>query len=325
MSFWESKNVLLAGGAGFIGSHVADLLLARGARVTVADRPSDTYPEKLAHIKNEIELVPVDLFDLEDTRRAFNGQDIIFNLAARTGSIDFNKRHPGTVFHDSVAMSLNMLEAARLAGAERSLVVSSSCVYPQDAPVPTPESAGFQGDPEGANYGYGWAKRIAEIQARTYADEYGMKIGIARPSNGYGPRDHFDPANSHVVAALIRRVLDGENPVKVWGDGEQIRTLLYVKDFARGLILTAERYAVCDPVNIGSAEETKIKDLARKINEISGKHANLEFDASKPGGQIRRTSDTTKAADKINFTAEYTLKQGLEETIEWYRRELVGQ
>lgn len=290
--------------------------------MTVADRPSDTYPEKLAHIKNEIELVSVDLLDQADTRRVFEGQEIVFNLAARTGSIDFNKQHPGTVFRDSVVMSLNMLEAARQTGVERSLVVSSSCVYPQDAPVPTPESAGFQGDPETANFGYGWAKRTAEIQARTYAEEYGMEIGVVRPYNGFGPRDHFDPANSHVVAALIQRVVDGENPVTVWGDGEQIRTFLYVKDFARGLILTVERYAVCDPVNIGAAKETRIKDLAGLIIKLTSKDTKLFFDASKPGGQPRRTGDTAKAAEKIGFVAEYSLEEGLKETIEWYNRNL---
>jgi GDP-L-fucose synthase len=318
MSFWKGKKVVLAGGAGFIGSHVTDLLIERGAQVTIVDRPVIGFPKNLEHVKHDIEFVPTDLFDLTDVRAACHGQEIIFCLAARTGSIDFNKRHPGVVFHDSVRMSLNMLEAARLEELERSLVVSSSCVYPQDAPEPTPESAGFLGDPEGANFGYGWAKRVAEIQARTYAEEFGMNIAIARPYNGYGPRDHFDPAISHVVAALIKRVVDGDDPVVVWGDGEQIRTFLYVKDFARGLIEACEKYAVCDPLNIGSSEETRIKDLAEMIVRLSGRRPSLRFDSSKPGGQPRRTCDTTKAKEKIGFEAKYTLEAGLRETIEWY-------
>lgn len=318
MTFWRGKKVLLAGGAGFIGSHVADILLDRGARVFVADRSVIGFPKNLNHIKHDIELVPVDLFDLADTRQACRGQDILFCLAARTGGIDFNKRHPGVVFHDSVRMSLNMLEASRLEGLERTLVVSSSCVYPQDAPEPTPESAGFQGDPEGANFGYGWAKRLAEIQAWTYAEEFGMNIAIARPYNGYGPRDHFDSNTSHVVAALIKRVMDGDNPVVVWGNGEQIRTFLYVKDFARGLIETCEKYAVCDPLNIAASEETRIRDLAELIIRLSGRQVHLKFDLSKPGGQLRRTGDPAKSKQKIGFEAEYNLEAGLRETIDWY-------
>jgi GDP-L-fucose synthase len=217
-------------------------------------------------------------------------------------------------------MDLMVMEAARLEGAERFLVVSSSCVYPVDAPVPTPETAGFDGDPEPANYGYGWAKRLAEKKASMYEREFGLKAAIVRPYNGYGPRAVFDSETGHVVSALIKRIFDGDNPVVVWGDGNQRRTFLHASDFARGLILAVENYAECDPVNIGSDEEITIRELAELTVLLSGRDVELVFDDSKPSGMPRRHCDTTKAKQKIGFRAEVTLQDGLKDTIDWYRR-----
>jgi GDP-L-fucose synthase len=322
MGFWQGKKTLVTGGAGFVGSHLVDLLLENDAEVTVADYVTGDNPKNLTHVIKEIKLLKTNLLDAGDAKTACKGQDIVLNLAARTGGIGYNTAHQGTVFRDNVLMSTNMLEAARLAEVERFLVVSSACVYTVDATVPTPESEGFLGDPEPANFGYGWAKRMAEIQARTYKDEFGMKIAIARPYNAYGTRANFDPAVSHVVAALIKRVVDGENPVLVWGDGEQERAFLHVKDFARGLIETIEKYPECDPVNIGTDEETKIKDLVAMIINMSGSNAAPFFDVSKPGGSPRRNCDTAKAKEKVGFRAGIALADGLRETIDWYRREL---
>lgn len=320
MSFWLDKKVLVTGGAGFVGSYVVELLLERGAKVTVADRIASGVPQNLVEFAANVKLKNVDLGDLNQAAECCRGQEVVVNMAARTGGVGFNTGHPGTVFRDNVIMNTNMLEAARLADAERFLVVSSSCVYPPDATVPTPETEGFRGDPEPVNFGYGWAKRLAEIQARTYAEEFGMQIAIARPYNAYGPRAQFDPELSHVVAALIKRVFDGQNPVLVWGDGEQERAFLHVRDFARGLLETVEKYPVCDPVNIGTDEETKIKDLVNLIIKLSGKDVQPFFDASKPAGSPRRNCDTTKAKEKVGFVAEIGLAEGLRETIDWYRR-----
>lgn len=321
MAFWHEKKVLVTGGAGFVGSYVVELLLDRGAVVTVADKIATGVPRNLAGVVGEVRLENADLGDLNQAVECCRGQEVVVNMAARTGGVGFNADHPGTVFRDNVILNTNILEAARLAEAERFLVVSSACVYPPDASVPTPESEGFKGNPEPANFGYGWAKRLAEIQARTYADEFGMKIAIARPYNAYGPRAQFDPAVSHVVAALIKRVYDGQNPVQVWGDGEQERAFLHARDFARGLLETVEKYPACDPVNIGTAEETRIKDLVNMIIQISGKDVEPFFDASKPGGSPRRNCDTAKAREKVGFSAEISLADGLKETIDWYRRE----
>ena len=178
---------------------------------------------------------------------------------------------------------------------------------------------GFKDAPEETNDGYGWAKRMAEFQAMAYHREFGMKIAIARPYNGYGPRDNFNPASSHVIAALVRRVVDGENPVAVWGDGAQTRAFLYVDDFARGLLEITEKYAECDPVNLGTDEEIRIKDLAGLIVKVAGSKAKLEFDPSRPSGQPRRNCDTRKAREKFGFEAKVRLEEGLAKTVAWYR------
>ncbi len=146
-----------------------------------------------------------------------------------------------------------------------------------------------------------------------------MRIGIARPYNAYGPRDNFDWETSHVIPALIRKVLEGQNPLRVWGDGSQTRSFLFVTDFVAGLMATLERYAVCDPVNIGSDEEVTIARLVELIVRLTGSHIQVEFEPDKPGGQPRRLGDYSKAGDVAGFRAAVPLEEGLRRTIEWYR------
>ena len=146
-----------------------------------------------------------------------------------------------------------------------------------------------------------------------------MKVGIVRPYNAYGPRDHFDPKTSHVIPALIKRVMDGEDPVVVWGSGKQTRAFLYVEDLAEGMIRAIEKYPVADPVNLGTDEEVSIADLVKKIIHISGSKASIRFDRTKPDGSPRRNSDNTKAKEKIGFVANTRLDVGLKKTIDYYR------
>ncbi|MDO8757376.1 MAG: NAD-dependent epimerase/dehydratase family protein, partial [Elusimicrobiota bacterium] len=158
---------------------------------------------------------------------------------------------------------------------------------------------------------------------RAYAAEFGMSVAIVRPYNAYGPRDHYDPDKSHVIAALVRRVCEGESPLKVWGDGKSTRAFLYVEDFARGLLDVAEKYPNADPVNIGSAEEVSIKDLAKAVLHAAGADkTKLVFDPSKPSGQPRRACDTAKSREVLGFQAEIGLQEGLARTVAWYRENL---
>lgn len=320
MEFWSNKNVLVTGGAGFVGSCLVEILIDKKANVKVADNLENGARENLASIKDKLEFIQVDLGTIEGCIKATENIDIVLNLAAKVGGIEYNNQHPSIMLSGNIRVSANMLEASRINNVGRFLVVSSACVYPRLCTIPTPESEGFKHVPEPTNEGYGWAKRIAELQGIAYANEYGMEIAIARPYNCYGPRDHFNPEKSHVIPALIKRVFDGENPVKVWGDGEQSRAFLFVEDFARGLIEVTEKYAVADPVNIGTDEEIKIKDLIKMIIKISGRNPEVIFDLSKPSGQPRRNCDNTKAKNKVGFVAKIKLEEGLKRTIEWYKK-----
>ena len=318
-NFWEGKRVLVTGGTGFIGSHLAELLLKQNAKVTVA---SSNDNRKFLQGLN-INFVKANLEKIEDCKEACKDQDIIMNAAASVGGIEHNMKHPGTIYMKNILINTNMLEAARLNNAERYLVTSSACVYKRHCTIPTPETEGYDDWPEPTNDGYGWSKRMAEIQGQLYAREFGMKIAIARPYNAYGPRDNFEEKTSHVIPALIKRVLDGENPLNVWGSGNQTRSFLYATDFARGLMETTEKYAVADPLNIGADEETTIKELVEIIIKHSGKDTKVIFDTTKPEGQPRRKCDTRKTFEKIGFKAEMTLDEGIKETIKWYKKNMM--
>lgn len=321
MTFWKGKNVLVTGGAGFIGSHLVEMLLEKGANVKVADNLENGSLDNLKSCEKKIEFVRGDLTKIEVCEKVSKDVEIVLNLAAKVGGIGFNKAHPGTMFTSNILINTQMLEAARKNDIDRYLCVSSACVYPRYCTIPTPESEGFKDVPEPTNDGYGWAKRMAEVQAQSYAEEYGMRIAIVRPYNAYGHRDHFDPEKSHVIPAIIKRVFDGENPLIVWGNGEQSRAFIYVTDVAKGMLLATEKYPKADTINIGTDEEIKIKDLTYLIIGFSGKtpKPKVLFDTSKPAGQPRRNSDNTKAKKLIGFEAVTPLKEGLKKTIEWYK------
>jgi len=323
--FWLRRRVAVTGGAGFVGSHVVEQLVAAGAAVTVVDNFIRGCQENLRPVGSQLTVRRVDLRDLHAATEAFRGHDVVLHLAARVAGVAYNQAHPAEMFLENAMMNLSALEAARQAHVARVEVVSSACVYPRDCRIPTPEEEGFREDPETSNLGYGWAKRMAEVQARLYAAEHGMAVGIVRPYNTYGPRDHFDAATAHVIPALISRVMGGEDPVVVWGNGEQSRAFLFVEDFARGILEAAERYPKPDPVNLGTTEELTIKELIALILELCGRQPRVIFDASQPAGQPRRNCDTIKAEQLIGFRARVPLREGLQRTIAWYQEHcLVG-
>lgn len=318
-SFWKGRRVLVTGGSGFIGSHLVELLVEAGARVTATASSEATKDRFLGGVRSEVAFCVGDLREADHARRAVRGQEVVMHLAGCVGGIAYNMTHPGSIFRENLQMFMTVLEAARQEGVGRFLVTSSACVYPRFCSIPTPETEGFDGRPEPTNEGYGWAKRMKEFLGEAYAREYGMEIRIARPYNAYGPRDNFDPTTGHVIPALIRRVFSGENPVVVWGDGTASRSFLYATDFARGLLAVAERSQQVEAINIGADEEITIRELAQLIVRSSGRSVELEFDASKPGGQPRRRCDTRLAERLLGFRAQVPLAEGLQRTIEWYR------
>ncbi|MCK4792098.1 MAG: NAD-dependent epimerase/dehydratase family protein [Desulfobacteraceae bacterium] len=317
MGFWKGQQVMVTGGCGFAGSHLLETLLQQGARVRVVDDLSRSTPRNLAHIVEDIEFVQGDLGDLGLCEQACEDVDIVLHLAAKIRGIAYNTKHQGDMFYSNASINLNIMEAARKKNVERFLYVSTVGVYPGDCRIPTPEEDGFLADPEGSSYGYGWAKRMGEIQAKCYADEYGMKIAIIRPWNVYGPRDDFNLATAPVVPSLILKVLE-QDEIEVWGTGEQTRTFTYVEDFVQGAMLAVERYSEPDPLNIGSNEEVSTKDLLTMIIKLTGRDIKVSFDVTKPSGAPRRCPNISKAKKVVGYEPRFSTEEGLKRTIEWY-------
>ena len=317
MNFYKDKNVLVTGGNGFVGSFVVERLLKEGANVSVVSR---TQKKFLSHVENDVKFVKGDLLNRDDALKACKDQDFVFHLASKVAGIGYNIEHSGTMMTENSIMSLNMLDAARKSNVERYQYISSTCVYPREASIPTPEGEGMLGDPELSNLGYGWAKRVGELQAKMYAKEFGMKVSIIRPMNAYGPRDDFDPETSHVIPALIRKIINAKTEVSIWGSGNQTRSFVYVDDVARGMLIALEKLTAPDPINIGTDEEIKIKDLVSMIVNITGRNdLQIKYDKTKPEGQLRKTADTKKAEELIQYKPKYSLEEGLKHTIDWYR------
>lgn len=322
--FWKGKRVLVAGGAGFVGSHLVDELVADGSSVTVADSLETGSIENLGSVWGKIRFLKGDLTNAAFSDEAARGQDVVMNLAARANGIGYSAGHHAELFTYNSLVNFNVLESARKAGPARYLLVSSSCVYPDDAITPTPELPAFTGAPELANEGYGWAKRVAELQARFYAAEYGMEIAIARPFNAYGERCRWQDQTSHVLPALVKKAMEGSSPIVIWGSGEQRRNLLHVKDFAWGMKLLTERYAKADAVNLGLEETISIRELVDIILRVCGRQGTpVEFDRAKPEGRRVKSADSSKLRSIVpEFRSRTTLEDGIQEVVEWYRRSM---
>lgn len=299
-------RILVTGGAGFLGSHVVDLLRAEGEDPFVARRRD------------------YDLIDPAATRRLFADArpELVFHLAAEVGGIGANRENPGRYWHANLAMGLNVLEESRRAGVEKLVLVGTICAYPELTPVPFREHDLWAGYPESTNAPYGVAKRALLTGAQAYREQYGLNAIYLLPVNLYGPRDDFDLRTSHVVPALIRKMLDardaGEGSVVLWGDGRPTREFLYVEDCAEALVLAARRYNRPEPVNLGTGEEISIRDLAALVADITGFAGEVSWDVSKPGGQARRCLDVSRAERLLGFRARTFLRAGLERTVAWY-------
>ncbi len=304
-TFWDDKKVLVTGGAGFLGSHIVDKL--------VNDRNMD--PNRIIIPRSK----QFDLRNPENCRKLVKDVDIVIHLAARVGGIGFNQKYPGSLFYDNAMMGLNMIESARIANVNKFVQVGTVCAYPKYAPIPFKEDEIWNGYPEETNAPYGIAKKSLLVMAQAYRQQYGMNIIYLLPVNLYGPRDNFDPESSHVIPALIRKFVEAEGEVTVWGTGKASREFLYVEDAAEGIILATERYNKSDPVNLGTGREVTVRDLASLIASLTGYTGKINWDTSRPDGQPRRMLDVTRALGEFGFHATTSLEDGLKRTVDWYR------
>jgi len=309
MSFYRGKKCLVTGGTGLIGRPLVEMLSDAGAIVTVVSL--DSIPKVQKGCSTFLQL---DLRDRENCRIACEGQDIIFQLAGIKGSPVATKTKPASFFVPTLQFGVNMMEAARLAGVEWYLNTSSIGVYgPAEVFY---EDAVWDDKPSTHDKFAGWAKRIGEMQAEAYKIEYGWdRCSIVRPANVYGPYDSFANDSAMVIPSLIKRAINGENPLKAWGDGSPIRDFIHARDVARGMMMVVEN-KVQEPVNLGSGIGVSIKELAETIAELTG--ITVEWDINKPNGDKKRLMDM-KRASEIGFKPEISLKDGLRQTIEWYR------
>lgn len=319
-NFWQDKKVIVTGGAGFIGSHLVERLLDAGANISVIDDFSRGHNI----IENEnVKYYGRDL-TIQYRINDFRNVDIMFHLAAKVTSIEYNRHNHYDMLMTNLTINSNVTELARRIEPKLYCFTSTACVYPHDAPVPTPETAAQVCDPEPTNFGYGAAKWMGEQMAQFLHKEHGINSLIFRFFNAFGLRDYYDEATSHVAPALIKRIVDGENPVVVWGTGKQTRVLVDADDLAKGMMLLAEvAYSRQDDepltVNIGHEREVSIKELAETIIKLTGSDATLEFDTSKPDGYARRAADTLLMRSLVGWVPDTPLEVTLKKMIEEYK------
>jgi GDP-L-fucose synthase len=251
---------------------------------------------------------------------------VVIHAAATVGGIGANRSNPGLFFYENAIMGIQMVEACRRYGVEKTVVLGTICAYPKFTPVPFREEDLWKGYPEETNAPYGIAKKALLVQCQAYREQYGMNAVFLLPVNLYGPRDNFDPQSSHVIPALIRKCVEamrqGAEEIVLWGDGSPTREFLYVEDAAEGIVRATERYNGAEPVNLGSGVEIPIRDLARKIAELTGFGGRIVWDAGKPNGQPRRCLDVSRAEREWGFRAHTGLEDGLRATIAWYEETL---
>jgi GDP-L-fucose synthase len=296
-------RVLVTGGGGFLGSHLVERLEAAGHEPVVARRRD------------------YDLTRYDDAERLFSDTrpELVFHLAAEVGGIGANRANPGRYWYANLMMGAHVLELSRVHDVAKLVVAGTVCAYPKFTPVPFKEDDLWNGYPEETNAPYGVAKKSVLVGAQAYREQYGTNAIFLLPANLYGPRDNFDLDSSHVIPALIRKMLEASGEVVLWGDGSPTREFLYVDDCAEGLLLAAEGYDGADPVNLGTGVETSIRELAETIADVTGFEGELVWDSSMPNGQPRRQLDATRAEREFGFRARTTLREGLERTIAWYR------
>jgi len=319
MSFWQNRHVLVTGGASFIGSHLTDALVERGAKVRIVD---DLSSGKLENIQQHlaqgtVEFIQADLREPGVTRMAMRDIEIVFHLAADHGGrgyVDLHQAGPASnLFLDGL-----VFWEARRAGVEKVVFASSGCVYPNFLQSNPDQEVYLTEDlvkpPYDADNMYGWAKLMAELTLKAYHREYGMKAASCRYFTVYGPRG----VENHAVIAMIAKAFIGQNPFEVWGDGTQVRNWTYIDDIVRGTILAAEKIDDGTAINLGTMERVRVIDAVRMVLEYTGHKAEIVFRPDMPTGPLNRVADNTLARKLLGWEPQVPFREGLKRTIDWY-------
>jgi len=306
MSYWESKSVLVTGGAGFLGNSLVPKLEELGAIIFVPrSKEFDLTKER----------------NVDKMFQIFKA-DVVIHLAADVGGIGYLKSNPGKVYFTNVMMNTLLMGAAMQQNVAKFVGINTVNCYPENAKMPLKESYLWNGIPEKSVASYGLAKRMMIFQSEVYREQYNFNSINLILDNIYGPFDNFDLDTSRVIPAIIRKCIEAieknKDHISIWGTGKASREFLYVEDAAEGILLAAERYDKPEPVNIGGGFEIKIKDLVELIAELTGFKGEIKWDTTKPDGQPRRCLDVTKAKKEFGFEAKMNFREGLKKTIEWY-------
>ena len=315
---FQGSKVVVTGAAGFVGSRLVARLLQEGAEVR------GTLHRKDAVVQDDrVEYVRTDLTRAEDCARACEGTEYVFLCAANTSGAAVMEKTPLVHLTPNLIMNARMLEAAYAAGVKKTLFISSNTVYPvSDDPVKETDVTNefFE-----KYFIVAWMKRFSEIMCEMYATriKQPMRTVVVRPANAYGPGDKFDWETSHVLPALIRRVVERHDPIRIWGDGRDIKDFIYVDDLVEGMLLAMERIEGFEPVNLASGRGYCLRDILELLIRLDGYDgARIEYDTSKPTMIPKRVIDPSRAKHMLGFEATTPMETGLRKTIDWYRSTL---
>ena len=337
---WHDVRCLVTGGAGFIGSHLVDKLIELGASVTIVDNLSKGSLNNVFEVWTKHNLmfnkrfnsrkltagehvfVRCDLEDKKQVREVVKGHDVVFHLAATIGGRGYIDTHPADCCQN-FAINHNIIEEACRAGVDRIHYSSTACVYPvslqseYNSTYLLTEEDAFKDGWASCDREYGWAKFMGEIELLAFHKEYGLKCSITRYVTAYGEREN----DTHAIIALIRKAVEKRDPYVVWGSGEQDRDFTYVSDIVDGTIRAAEKITDGTPINLGTSQRYKIKDVVQKILRFTDHTPKkIIFDKSKPEGVMSRALDITRARKLLGWEPKVSLEVGLKKVIEWYRK-----
>ena len=309
---FKNKKVVVTGGSGFIGTHFINELLDRGAKVKTSIHKNSlkVQDERIEVVEN------IDLEKFDDAIKLIDGADYVIHTSGYIG-------HPSGIATDfqialnQITVITNELEACYKCGVKGFLDLNSSTGYP-DRRYPITEDEYWDDEPYISYYGYGWMRRYREKLMEHTSHLTDMKMGIARGTAIFGPHDNFDLKTCHVVPALLKRVLSGEDPFVVWGSPDVVRDFLYVKDVVKGCLLVLENGESMRPYNVGYGSTVTIGDIVDVILKATGKTPKVEWDNSKPTTIPFRACSTERIQNELGFKPDYTFEEGMRETIDWY-------